>query len=57
MTEHKCYLEEVTIWIIMPILYVIISVSRQRVRGINLQRAGKQGKEAMGGESTDFKER
>ena len=40
MTEHKCYLEEVIVWIIMVILYVIIFVitsrSRIRVRGINL---------------------
>jgi hypothetical protein len=36
MTEHKSYLEEVIVWIIMAILYVITSGSRKRVRGINL---------------------
>jgi len=36
MTKHKSYLEEVTIWIFIAILYVITSVSRKRVRGINL---------------------
>jgi hypothetical protein len=36
MTKHKFYLEEVIIWIIMPILYVITSRLRKRVRGINL---------------------
>ena len=36
MTEHEFYLEEVIIWIIMTILYVITSGSRKRVRDINL---------------------
>jgi len=48
MTKHKFYLEEVTIWIIMPILYVITFGSRQRVRGINLSRAGKQERRQWG---------
>jgi len=36
MTKHKFYLEEVAIWIITPILYVITSRLRKTVRGINL---------------------
>jgi len=56
MTEHKSYLEEVTIWIIMAILYVITSGLRKRIRGISLWRTGEQAKEEVGCESTDFKE-
>jgi len=36
MTKHKFYLEEITIWIFIAILYVITSGSRKKVRGINL---------------------
>jgi len=36
MAEREYYLEEVIIWIIMAILYVITSGSRKRICGINL---------------------
>jgi len=36
MTKDKFYLEEVTIWVIMPIFHAITSGSRKRVRDINL---------------------
>ena len=57
MTEHTFYLEEVTIWIFIVTLDVITSGLRKRIRGINLCRIGEQAKDAMGCESTDFKER
>jgi hypothetical protein len=36
MTEHESYLEEVIIWIVMTILYVIDSILCKRICSINL---------------------